>query len=107
MEKRAPEAIAARDKLHENNDSQALWTFNNQNGTRGFYFDYQPVFGVGAVRRIGAAVVDRLGEKKAPTEIVSTNLNPIPVAVAPRPAAAPLPAQYGMFDVLGIDRCSV
>jgi hypothetical protein len=64
--------------------------------------------GGGAVRRSGDALVDPLGEKKAPTELVTTNTNPIPVALRPAVSAvAPLAAQYGMFDVLGIDRCGV
>ena len=83
-------------------------TFNNQDGTRGFYFDHQPVLGVGAVRRSRDALVDPLGEKKAPTELITTNTNRIPVALRPAVSAeAPLAAQYGMFDVLGIDRCGV
>jgi hypothetical protein len=92
MEKRAPEAIAARNKIrHENDDPEALRTFNNQASTGQFYFDHQPVRGVGVIRRIGEAFVDPLRKKKVPTELVTTNPNLIPVA--PRRALAPLATQ--------------
>jgi hypothetical protein len=83
MEKRAPEAIVTRDKLrHEKNDPQALRTFNNQDGTRGFYFNHQPVLGVGML------LVDPSEEKKAPTEPAAANSNLAPVAT--RRVLAPL-----------------